>query len=122
MDAATLHLASAGCATLASAMGAAAYVRARRAAPRDVAEPDEHPRAGWRRALAPFAVHLRPTSAEELELLETQLLTAGRRSREAIDRFCEERLAAMIGGMAMSLVFSALIGGFFGALLALVSL
>ncbi len=126
MDASTLNLFAAGTATLASAAGIAAYVKARSAANAmtvgEAEEPDDAPRSLWRRAVGPIAVHLRPTNADELELLTTRLLTAGRRSREAVDRFCEERVVAMFGGMAGALLWAAVIGGTAGALLALVSL
>jgi tight adherence protein C len=118
MDAATLDLVSAGSASLASGFGFVAFLRARRA-------PAATTEAGpglVRRLLAPVAVHLRPTSGEELELLTNRLATAGRRSRDAIDRYCEERVGAMLAGMALALTASALLGGVTGALVAMVSL
>lgn len=123
MDAATLNLFAAGAAGLASIAGLAAYVRARKAAPPpELDESEEAPRSLWRRAVGPIAVHLRPTNADELELLTTRLLNAGRRSRENVDRYCEERVIALLGGMVGALLWSAVIGGTAGALLAMVSL
>jgi len=124
MDATTLNYVAAGAASLASIAGVAAFVKSRRAVPDAVEEANdqEAPRALWRRAVGPIAVHLRPTNADELELLTTRLLTAGRRSREAVDRFCEERVIALLGGMIGALLWASVIGGTAGALLALVSL
>jgi len=76
----------------------------------------------WRRLVSPVAVHLRPTNQAELDLLTTQLLTAGRRTRDAVDRYCEERTAALFGGMFFALLASFVFGGLFGLLLALVSI
>lgn len=122
MDPTTLNLIAAGAAGAASIAGTAAYLRARRAAPEELDDQDEAPNALWRRAVSPIAVHLRPTNADELELLTTRLLNAGRRSREAVDRYCEERVAAIFAGMAGALLWSFVIGGGAGALLAMVSL
>lgn len=121
MDAATFDLASAGCASLASVAGLAGWLRARNAVAPD-ADSDEVLRSRWRRVVAPLAIHLRPTSADELHQLETSLLMAGRRSREAIDRFCEERVLAVVAGIALALVAAVAIGGFSGMSIALGSL
>lgn len=129
MNATTLELVSAGCASLASVAGLATWVRLRRATPADAGAggaEDDDASAGaptlWRRAVAPVAVHLRPTAGDDLHQLETRLLMAGRRSREAIDRFCEERVLAVLAGFAGALVAATGLGGFTGFLFALGSL
>lgn len=117
MDAAsTMKLLAAGSAASASALAFVAYRRAAAA----TTESEAHD-AWWRRTLAPIAVQLRPTTQAELELLTTQLLTAGRRNRDAVDRFCEERVAALLGGMLFALLATFTVGGLLGLLLALVS-
>src|SRR5690242_14413129 len=117
MDAPTLQLVSAGSASLASGFGVAAWLRARKEAPLAT----ETQVSLWRRLVNPIAIHLRPTSGEELEILGTRLACAGRRSREEIDRYCEERVAAIFAGMALALAFS-FVGGMLGAMLSLVTL
>jgi tight adherence protein C len=126
MDATTLNFVSAGCACVASIAGLAGWLRARSqiAAAAGEGSDDDAPVALslWRRAVSPLAVHLRPTNVDELHQLETRLLMAGQRSREAVDRFCEDRVAATLLGMAVALVSAAWIGGGLGALLAMGSL
>jgi tight adherence protein C len=129
MDPTTLHLLSAGAAGVAAALGLVTWARLRRApavgagatGALDDDGGDDAP-AAWRRAVAPLALHLRPTSAEELDLLGARLLNAGLRSRDAVDRFCEDRVVAMLAGMLGALVWAAVVGGGAGALLAMVSL
>ncbi|MBL9014875.1 MAG: type II secretion system F family protein [Myxococcales bacterium] len=123
MDASTLNVVSAGCASLASIAGLATWVKLRRAAPTDDADAqDDQQVALWRRIVGPVAVYLRPTAAEELHQLETSLLMAGRRSREAIDRFCEERVLAVVLGMALAMLAAFGMGGFTGFMVAMGSL
>jgi len=123
MDASTLNLVSAGCASLASIAGLAGWVRARSAASSSPLDSDEDaPMTLWRRAVSPVAVHLRPTNPDELRELETRLLMAGERSRDAIDRFCENRIVAVLTGIAVALVAASKIGGLAGMLLAMGSL
>jgi tight adherence protein C len=126
MDAATLNFVSAGCACVASLAGLAGWVRARSyeraaslAGPADDADA---PVALWRRAVSPLAVHLRPTSADELHALETHLLMAGHRAREATDRYCEDRVLAVVTGIVVAIVASSSIGGLPGFVLAMGSL
>jgi tight adherence protein C len=120
MDPTTLRLVSAGAAGLAAILGLAAFARSRSAAVAD--DGDDEQIAPWRRVVGGIAVHLRPTSAAELDLLVTQLQNAGRRSRDAVDRFGEERVLAALAGMTAALAWSFVVGGGIGALLALVSL
>jgi tight adherence protein C len=123
MDAATLNFVSAGCACVASIAGLVGWLRGRAAQSQlDDSSDDDRPVALWRRAVSPLAVHLRPTAVDELQQLETRLLMAGNRSREAIDRFCEDRIVAVLTGIAVALVAASSIGGFGGMLLAMGSL
>jgi tight adherence protein C len=108
---AALYAGSAACAALAAIAAAAAWWRSR--PPVD----DETP-ATWRRALAPLAARLRPTDGVELDELGRQLAGAGRRSRAAVDRFGEERAAALLAGVVGALVAAIAIGGLAGAMLA----
>jgi tight adherence protein C len=49
-------------------------------------------------------------------------LTAGRRSRDAVHRYCEERVLVLLGGMIFAVLFSSWLGGLLGLLLAMVAL
>lgn len=124
MDATLLNAVAAGCAGLAtlaaSGAGLAARARARRATTDDGDADDTV--ALWRRVIGPLAIYLRPTDTDELHQLETALMMGGRRSREAIDRFCEERVVAVVSGMAIAIVAAIVIGGTSGMFLALGSL
>ncbi len=117
MDAQALNFVAAGASASASAMAFVAYRRASA-----TASTGEHARVGiLRRLVSPLATQLRPTNQTELEVLTTQLLAAGRRSEDAVDRYCEERVLAMLGGMALALVGSIAIGGVMGFLVAMVA-
>jgi len=118
MNPAILNLVTAGCASLASVLGLVAWMRARRTTA-GAADVDDAPVALWRRLVAPVSVHLRPTVPDELALLETRLQMAGRRSREAIDRFGEERVIAILGGMLVALLVASAVRGLGGMLVAL---
>ncbi len=74
-----------------------------------------------RRLVNPVALQLRPTTQAELELLQTQLLNAGRRSRDAVHRYTEERVLAIFGGMLLALFATFAIGGLFGLLIAMLA-
>jgi len=74
-----------------------------------------------RRLVAPVAIQLRPSNQAELELLQTQLLNAGRRSRDAVHRYTEERVLAIFGGIIGALFSTFVIGGLFGLLLAMIA-
>lgn len=122
MDTASaLNLFAASAAASASAMAFIAYRRA--SATGDAQTIDDGAPVGiMGRLVSPLAVHLRPTNQTELEVLSTQLLNAGKRSRGAVDRYCEERVLAMVGGMLFALFFSFTIGGLGGLVLSMVSL
>ncbi len=121
MTTATWNLLTAGCASLASVLGLVAWLRARRVGVSTAASADldDTPTSGWRRLVAPISIHLRPTVPDELAQLETRLQMAGRRSREAVDRFNEERVIAILGGMVGALVLASMLRGLGGLLVSL---
>ena len=98
-----------------------AYVRARARRTQLSSTDRTESLALWRLFVAPIAIHLRPTNQAELEVLTTTLLTAGRRNRDAVDRFAEEKVATMVAGMGVALALS-LVGGLFGLMLAMSAL
>jgi tight adherence protein C len=116
MDPTLLNVVAAGAAAAASAL---AFVAHRRVTAAGRASAGEAPTGLVRRLVAPIARQIRPTNQAELEVLTTQLLNAGYRDRNAIDRYCEERVIAMFGGMALALGASVVIGGLGGFVLAL---
>lgn len=123
MDQATLmNFVAAGSATGAAGMAFVAWRRARSEA--QVAEADPESEAGrgvLRLLVSPLAERMRPTNQAELEQLTTDLLHAGRRSRDAVDRYLEERVLFLLGGLALALVNAFVVEGLFGFLLAMVS-
>jgi tight adherence protein C len=123
IDPTTLKLIGAGCAASASALALVAWRRARAVAGAATAETsDETPRGPLRRLVAPVATAMRPTNQAELEQLTTLLLTAGRRGRDAVDRYLEERVLAVVSGMVVALAAIFWIGGMLGLFVALGSL
>lgn len=117
MDAQALNFVAAGASASASAVAFVAYRRASAAA-----SSGDTVRVGLlRRLVSPLATQLRPTNQTELEVLTTQLLAAGRRGEDAVDRYCEERVLAMLAGMTLALVGAIVIGGVMGFLVALVA-
>jgi tight adherence protein C len=122
MDTATaLNLFAAAAAAAASILAVVAWRRARVAATGPGVDGVEG-QGPLRMLVAPLATALRPTTQAELDHLTTQLLNAGRRSRDAIDRYCEERILTLFAGLGLALLASWAIGGFSGLLLALVSI
>jgi len=118
MNPAPMTLLAAGASASASALAFLAWRRAR-AADRAELEGSSQGRGLLRRLVAPVAGQLRPTSQAELEQLGTLLMNAGRRSRDAIDRFCEERVLVILVSMALALLASAGVGGLLGLLFAM---
>jgi tight adherence protein C len=115
---AALNLFAFGSASSASALAFVAWRRAKAADPA-VADPNAVQGRGPLRALvSPLATRMRPTNQAELDELTSNLLHAGRRSRDAVDRFLEERVLFLFGGMVLALVTAAMIGGLAGTLLA----
>ncbi len=117
MDAQALNFVAAGASASASAVAFVAYRRASA-----TATAGDLARTGLlRRLVSPLALQLRPTNQAELEVLTTQLLGAGRRGEDAVDRYCEERVLALLGGMALALGGAIVIGGVMGFLVAMVA-
>ena len=75
----------------------------------------------WRLLVYPLAVRLRPTNQADLERLTTRLATAGRRTRDEVDRFLEEKVLGIFSGLAFGLFFATNVTGGMGALLMLAS-
>src|SRR5690349_15331291 len=114
MQATLINLIAAVAATLGAALALIACRRARAAsacAPRPL-----------RRLVSPIAVHLRPTNRVELDALAQRLVHAGRGDRDAVDRYLEERVLALVTGCAAALAWASTIRGGLGALLAMASL
>ncbi len=105
----------------ASALALLAFIRIR-ATNTVASDPNAVEGSNWLRMLvSPLATRIRPTDPAELEILTTQLLNAGRRSRDAVNRYGEERILAMLGGVILAIFFSVYFSGIFGILLAMVA-
>lgn len=117
MDAASINLLAAGASASASALAFIAYRRA--AADQTTGDRDADGTGVLRRMVSPLAVRIRPDNQAELDVLTVQLANAGRRSRDAVDRFCEEKVLALAGGMTLGLLAAVVIGGLAGFLLSL---
>jgi tight adherence protein C len=102
------------CAASGGALAAGtAWLRLRRAADPTVpgASDDAEPTSLLRRLASPLAMRLRPSRQSELELLQTRLLRAGRRQRSAVDRYLEEKLLALLGGLFGGIFLGGAVGG-----------
>jgi tight adherence protein C len=82
---------------------------------------DEAPNV-FRRLVTPIGRHFRPTDPLEFEQLSTRLLAAGYRNRNAMDRFCEDRVFAMLAGVIMALFIAKAIGGSLGLMLSMLAI
>lgn len=123
MDAsAALNLFAAGSAATGSMLAFKAYRRAQSVSDAETDSDRDDTTTLWRRVVSPLAMHFRPTNQAELEMLTTRLLCAGRRSKNAVDRFCEERVLALMLGSVACLFFVGSVGGFGGMMLGMVSL
>src|SRR5262249_19554411 len=100
-----LLLASLGAAVLGFALAVVAWRRVNR---RQMVEAAELVAAGgevttpkgvFRALVAPLAQAMRPKSQIELDRLVTRLMNAGRRGRDETDRFLEEKVLWMLGGV-----------------------
>lgn len=80
------------------------------------------PKGILRAIFGPLAQTLRPQSQLELDKLSTRLMNAGRRGRDEIDRFLEEKVLWMIGGVIFGIGAGALLGGMPGFLALLIGL
>jgi tight adherence protein C len=119
---AAIHLFGAGAAASASILAFAAFRHIQAESANLKGDPDAvEGTTLLRRLVSPIANQLRPSTQAELELLQTQLLTAGRRSRDAIHRYCEERVLAMFAGMIGALLGAIVLGGLAGLLIALIA-
>jgi tight adherence protein C len=121
MDGNQMHILAAGASASASALAFLAWRRSRAAAADQSVSGTETTEGTslWRRIVSPIAGQLRPTNQAELEQLTTTLMNAGRRSRDAVDRFLEERVVAILVGMALALTASAGVGGLLGLVFAM---
>jgi tight adherence protein C len=116
-----LNLFAFGSAASASGLALVAWRRARAADPTqsDPNAPSAEGGRGLLRAIAsPLASRMRPTNQAELDELTAMLLHAGRRSRDAVDRYLEEKVLFLIGGLAVALLNAVVVGGLFGMILA----
>jgi tight adherence protein C len=97
----TLDLFALVCALAGSLLGFAAWRRSRRLQEIDTDPFAEAGASGLRRLLAPLARALEPRSSEEREELTSLLLQAGRRNRDAVERFAEERALYVLMGFGL---------------------
>jgi tight adherence protein C len=74
------------------------------------------PRGLLRAVVTPLAQALRPRSQHELDHVVTRLQNAGRRGRDEADRFFEEKVLWLLGGLAGGLVLFAVLPGAAGPL------
>jgi tight adherence protein C len=75
------------------------------------------PRGILRMIVGPIASRMRPTSQADLERLTTRLQNAGRRNRDEVDRFLEEKVLLQLGGMLFGMLLASLTRGAVGLLL-----
>jgi tight adherence protein C len=81
----------------------------------------ETPKNVLRVLVSPLAQSMRPRSQLELDKITTRLMNAGRRGRDEVDRFIEEKVIFMFGGVALGIGAGVLFGGMAGLLLFLTS-
>ncbi len=74
-----------------------------------------------RALVRPLASRMLPTSQADLEILNETLAAAGRRDRDAVLRFTEERVISMVAGCVGALFAIAFIGDLFGLLMAVIA-
>jgi len=79
------------------------------------------PRGILRMLVHPVAAHLRPRSTIDLEKLETRLMNAGRRGRDEVDRFAEEKVLGITAGAFVGLALLFLLDAPFGPLLGFIA-
>lgn len=84
------------------------------------AEP-ETPRGPLRALVGPLAQTLRPQSQVDLEKVVNRLSNAGRRGRDEVDRFLEEKVLWMVVGLAGALLGFAFIPGLMGMFVGMAS-
>ena len=115
---AALNLFAFAAAASASGLAFVAWRRAR-AADSTAADPNAVQGRGPIRVLvAPISTRMRPTNQGDLDELTTLLLHAGRRNRDAVDRYLEEKVLFLFGGLLFGVINAMLVGGMAGMLLA----
>lgn len=119
MNSMTLDLLALAASLAGGAIGFLGWRRARGVAP---TSDSETPPGLLRAFVGPFASRLRPTSQADLDALVTRLLRAGRRGRNEVDRFLEEKVIALFFGLGGGLVLAALVGGGGGFLLMMLAI
>jgi len=72
------------------------------------------PKGVFRALVSPVAQAMRPKSQIELDRLVTRLMNAGRRGRDEVDRFLEEKVLWMAGGVGFGFGAMALLPGLAG--------
>lgn len=124
MDPVIFQIVALASASGAAVLGALAWRRARSgsadaaaAVAAELGPSDAAPRGPLRALVAPIAARLRPDSQQELERLVTRLQRAGRRGRDEVDRFLEEKVFFALGGLALGMALGALAKGGTGFLL-----
>ncbi len=70
--------------------------------------------------VSPLAAAFRPASQHDLDRITTKLQNAGRRGRDEVDRFAEEKALWVVFGMLTGIAGMALIGGMVGLMIFLV--
>lgn len=81
----------------------------------------ETPRGPIRALVGPLAQAMRPHAQIDLEKITTRLSNAGRRGRDEVDRFLEEKVLWMLVGLASAITALAVIPGVAGLLLGMIA-
>jgi tight adherence protein C len=81
----------------------------------------ETPRGPLRALVGPLAQALRPHSQLDLEKVTTRLSNAGRRGRDEVDRFLEEKALWLVTGFAAAVLVFVLVPGLPGLVIAMIS-
>lgn len=115
MTPSSLQLIALACTASAAGLAGIALARARRRRAAISAGP-------LRRVVRPLAERMLPISQAELELLVETLAAAGRRERDAVLRFTEERVVAIFAGTLAALFSLIWIGDLLGLLVAVSAL
>jgi tight adherence protein C len=113
-----IKLAAAVLALAGSVLGLVAWRRSRVAAAVGDDPNSVEGRGVVRWLVSPLAARLRPREQVEIEDVKTALLQAGRRSRDAVDRYFEERALWLVFGLAAAVINLGSVDGLFGLMLA----
>jgi tight adherence protein C len=79
-------------------------------------EEQDTPPGPFRMLVSPLAQAMRPHTQMDLEKLQTRLSNAGRRGRDEVDRFLEEKVLWMIVGFTLAIVALLTVDGMLGLL------